>query len=102
MSTTFLNNLENRHSSKDSSLSKGEAARLFPGAPTTYVLPAPERNSDGYPLVNGEVVDERTATEHAWLVAEGEVTHVVHLNSGYSSNWGITPEDLQNVWPRGQ
>lgn len=80
----------------------GEAARLFPGAPTTYVLPAPERNSDGYPIVNGDVVDESTATEHAWLVTEGEVTHVVHRNSGYSSNWGITPEDLQNAWPQGQ
>jgi len=53
---------------------QGEAARLFPGAPTTYVLPAPKRNDGGYPIVNGEVVDVKTATEHAWVVVEGEIT----------------------------
>ena len=54
---------------------KGEASRLFPGAITPFVLPAPMRNELGQAVIDENVVDERTAAENAWLVAEGSVVH---------------------------
>jgi len=54
---------------------KGEAERLFPGAWIPYVLPAPKRNELGQPVVDETVVDEKTAAENAWLIAEGAVVH---------------------------
>lgn len=54
---------------------RDEPARIFPGALTPYVLPAPKRNEHGQAVVNEEVVDEKTASENSWLVAEGSVVH---------------------------
>ena len=54
---------------------KGEAARIFPGALTPYVLPAPKRDELGRATIDGEVVDEKTAAENSWLIAEGAVVH---------------------------
>jgi len=54
---------------------KGEASRLFPGAITPFVLPAPMRNELGQAVIGESVVDERTAAENAWLVSEGAVVH---------------------------
>ncbi|GGX41377.1 hypothetical protein GCM10007392_05350 [Saccharospirillum salsuginis] len=54
---------------------KGEAERLFPGAWIPYVLPAPGRNEMGQAVVDENVVDEKTAAENAWLIAEGAVVH---------------------------
>lgn len=54
---------------------KGEAARIFPGALTPYVLPAPKRDELGRTTIDGEVIDEKTAAENSWLIAEGAVVH---------------------------
>lgn len=57
----------------------GEGRIVLPGSDVPYVLPAPVRNAEGQPLVEGSVVTEQEAAEQSWLVAEGETTLIKDL-----------------------
>ena len=57
----------------------GEGNMVLPGSDVPYVLPAPVRNAEGQPLVEGEAVSEQKAAKESWLVAEGEITLIKDL-----------------------
>lgn len=54
---------------------KGEGVPIFPGSLTPYSLPAPKRDSEGRPVIDGVVVNEQSAMENSWLIAQGPITH---------------------------